>query len=299
MDERLCRVGDLDLCYEEFGDAGDPAMVLIMGLGTQMVAWPEDFCTALASHGFRVIRFDNRDIGRSTHLRGKGVPTLRDVALRSRRAAAYRLEDMADDTAGLLAALGIDRAHVVGASMGGMIAQLVAIRHPERTLSLASIMSSTGSRREGQPAMGMYVYFAQRPPRTREEAIERVLRIFRATGSRTFARDERELRAIAEISYERGGGDSGGSARQLQAIRIAPDRTPALRRLAVPTVVIHGSADRLVRPSGGRATARAIPGARLVMIEGMGHDLPAGAWPTVIDAIVGNARRAAPATDRV
>jgi pimeloyl-ACP methyl ester carboxylesterase len=292
MGEKICRVGELELCHEEFGDPRDPALLLIMGLGTQMIAWHEDFCGALAARGFRVIRFDNRDIGRSTHLRHARVPSLRDFLLRDPRMAAYRLEDMADDAVGLLDALGVGQAHVVGASMGGMIAQLMAINHPHRTLSLGSIMSTTGHRRSGQPALGIYPYFVAPRPRTREQAIERSVRLFRAVGSRGFDRDEDALRELAGRSFERGRGDAAGSARQLQAIVTAPDRTSQLRKLDLPAVVIHGTADRLVRPSGGRATAAAIPGAELVLIEGMGHDLPRGAWSQILDAIEANAGRA-------
>lgn len=296
--ERFCRVGELELCYEEFGDPGDPAMLLIMGLGTQMIAWPDDFCAELAGHGLRVIRFDNRDCGRSTHLEAAPTPTLAQLLRRDPRAAAYRLEDMADDAVGLLDGLGIDAAHVVGASMGGMIAQIVATRHADRTRSLASIMSTTGHRFTGQPALRVYPFFAKRPPREREAAIERTLALFRVVGSKGFGDIEPELRDLAERAWDRAGGDGRGTSRQLAAIMAARDRTADLARVRVPTVVIHGTDDRLVRPSGGRATARAVPGARLVLVEGMGHDLPRGAWPQIVAALVDNARRAErPAAD--
>jgi pimeloyl-ACP methyl ester carboxylesterase len=292
MDERFCRVGDLELCYQEFGDAADPAMLLIMGLGTQMIAWPDEFCARLADRGLRVIRYDNRDIGRSTHLTHARTPTLPQLLRRDPRAAAYTLDDMADDAAGLLDGLGIDSAHIVGASMGGMIAQLVAIRHPQRTRSLASIMSSTGHRLKGQPALRVYPFFARRPPQEREAAIERTAALFRIVGSTGYDEIEADLRDVAARSWDRAAGDGRGTARQLAAIMAATDRAPDLAAVRAPTLVIHGTRDRMVRPSGGRATAAAIPGARLLLIEGMGHDLPRRAWPRIVDALVDNAGRA-------
>jgi pimeloyl-ACP methyl ester carboxylesterase len=291
MAEQFCTVGDVELCYETFGDPGDPAMLLVMGLATQMLAWHEEFCEELAGRGFHVIRFDNRDVGRSQAMKGP-VPTLRQLLTRDRRAAAYTLEDMAGDAVGLLDHLGVDHAHVTGASMGGMIAQTVAIRHRERVSSLASIMSNTGSRWSGQPSPRIYPALLKRPERGRVGYVKHTIWVFKQIGSPGFPRDEDELRALAERSYDRGL-NPAGSSRQLAAIIAAPDRTPDLKRLDVPTVAIHGTADRLVAPSGGRATARAVPGARLVTIEGMGHDLPRAAWPRILDAIEQNAARAA------
>jgi pimeloyl-ACP methyl ester carboxylesterase len=289
--EERCAVGDLELCYERFGDPADPALLLVMGLATQMLGWHEDFCTALTDRGFHVIRFDNRDIGRSSRLTHLPPPTLRQLLRRDRNAAGYTLDDMADDTAGLLDQLGIERAHVAGASMGGMIAQSFAIRHPDRVLSLASIMSNTGGRWKGQPALRIYPLFLRRAPHGRDGYVEHTVRLFRTIGSPGFERDDDELREIAGRGYDRGV-DAAGAARQLAAIVAASDRTAALEGLAVPAVVVHGSADPMINPSGGRATARAIPGARMVSIEGMGHDLPRGAWPQILDAITENAARA-------
>jgi pimeloyl-ACP methyl ester carboxylesterase len=289
--EELCTVGDLELCYERFGDPHHPALLLVMGLATQMLGWHEDFCAALAGRGFHVVRFDNRDIGRSTRLAHLPPPTLKQLLRRDRAAAGYTLEDMADDAAGLLDRLEIDRAHVAGASMGGMIAQTLAIRHPERVLSLASIMANTGGRWKGQPALRIYPLFLRRAPRGRDGYVEHTVRLFRAIGSPGFDRDEEELREVAGRGYDRGV-DAAGSARQLAAIVAASDRTAALAELSAPTVVIHGTADPMINPSGGRATARAIPGAELVSVEGMGHDLPRGAWPQILDAIAENAARA-------
>jgi pimeloyl-ACP methyl ester carboxylesterase len=290
MAESFCRVGEIDICYETFGDPSDPAILLIMGLGTQMLAWHEDFCTQLAGRGYFVIRHDNRDIGRSTRLNGAPTPSLVQLARRDRGAAAYTLADMANDSVGVLDHLGIERAHIVGASMGGMIAQTIAIRHPERTLSLVSIFSNTGSFWSGQPALTMYAVLLKPAPRERSAFIQHAVDMFTKIGGSGFEPDVEDLRDIATRSYDRGH-DPRGSLRQLAAIIADRDRGPQLRRLTIPTTVIHGEDDRLVRPSGGRATAKAIPGARLVMIEGMGHGLPRGAWLQIIDAIAGNAAR--------
>jgi pimeloyl-ACP methyl ester carboxylesterase len=298
MSERMCRVSEeIELCYETFGDSGDPPLLLVMGLATQMIAWPDDFCHELAARGFYVIRFDNRDAGRSTHV-GAPPPTVTQVILRSRSAAAYTLPDMAADAAGLLRELGVGPAHVVGVSMGGMIAQALAARRPDAVRSLVSIMSTTGGRFVGQPAFQAYPLFVRRPRPGREAAIERTLRVFRVVGSRGLARDEALLRDVAARSYDRDH-DPAAPGRQLAAIFASGDRTAELGRIEAPTLVIHGTDDRMIRPSGGRATARAIPGARLLMIDGMGHDLPRAAWPQIIDAMAENAARAgAPAAAR-
>ena len=291
MAEERVRVGDIEICYEPFGSPRDPAMLLVMGLGTQMIAWPVGLCEQLAARGFFVIRYDNRDSGRSTHLRHLRPPTLQQLLLRDKRAARYSLADMAADGIGLLDHLRIEGAHVVGASMGGMIAQTMAARHPDRVLSLASIMSNTGHWWRGMPGLRVYPIFIRRPARDREGAVESSVSTFRLIGSPGFPFDEGETRRAAELSYERGY-DPSGTGRQLAAILAAGDRTADLRRIAAPTVVIHGTRDRMVRPSGGRATAAAIRGSKLVMIEGMGHDLPRGAWDRMVDAIVENAERA-------
>jgi pimeloyl-ACP methyl ester carboxylesterase len=300
MAESFCRVGDIEICFETFGDPADPAVLLVMGLGTQMLGWHEDFCKDLAGRGFHVIRYDNRDIGRSTILSGAPVPTLGQIIRRDKRAASYTLAEMAADGVGLLDHLGVQRAHIVGVSMGGMIAQTIAARRPERVLSLTSIMSSTGSRWRGQPALKTYRQFLRPVSTDRATYIAQTAALFDIIGSPGFERDGEDLRSLLGAMYDRGH-DSGSVARQLAAILASGDRTAELRRITAPTLVIHGTADKLVAPSGGRATARAIPGARLVKIEGMGHDLPRGAWPQLIDAIVENAARApsaAPTNDR-
>ena len=294
MAESFCRVGDIEICFETFGDPADPALLLVMGLGTQMLGWHEDFCTDLAGRGFHVIRYDNRDIGRSTILSSAPVPSLGQIIRRDKRAASYTLAEMAADGVGLLDHLGIERAHLVGVSMGGMIAQTIAARRPERVLSLTSIMSSTGSRWRGQPALKTYRQFLRPVSTDRATYIAQTAALFDIIGSPGFDRADEDLRSLLGAMYDRGH-DAGSVTRQLAAILASGDRTAELRHITAPTLVIHGTADKLVAPSGARATARAIPGARLLMIEGMGHDLPRGAWPQLIDAIVGNTRRAAPA----
>jgi pimeloyl-ACP methyl ester carboxylesterase len=289
--EQLCDVGGgISLCYETFGKRADPTVLLIMGLGTQMVAWHEDFCLQLVERGYHVVRFDNRDVGHSTHLHGR-PPTVAQLLTRSRRAARYRIADMADDAAGLLRELGVAPAHVVGASMGGMIAQSLAARHPDKVASLTSIMSATGSLRSGQPALRVYSVFLRRAPRERGVFVEHMTRIFNAIGSPGLPRDEHDIRELAAISYDRDR-DPDGPGRQLAAIIASGDRTRELRQVVAPTLVVHGRRDPLVAPSGGRATARAIRGAKLLEIDGMGHDLPRAIWPRLIDAIDENARRA-------
>jgi pimeloyl-ACP methyl ester carboxylesterase len=291
MGEQFADVGrGVTLCCETFGDPDDIPVLLIMGLATQMIAWHEDFCTELADRGFHVVRFDNRDIGRSTHF-GFRPPSVKQMLTRRLSPEQYSLSDMAEDSARLLDALGISPAHVVGASMGGMIGQTLAAEYPEAVRSLTSIMSTTGSRRHGQPALAVYRYLLTPPPRDREGYIQRSAEIFGLVGSTGFDRDEQYIRERAALAYDRGF-DVRAGGRQLGAILASGDRTKMLGRIAAPTLVIHGTVDKMIRPSGGRATAKAIPGSRLLMIEGMGHDLPRGAWPTLIDAISEHARAA-------
>jgi pimeloyl-ACP methyl ester carboxylesterase len=291
MAEEFCDVGrGVTLCYETFGDPEDTPLVLIMGLATQMIAWHEDFCEALAERGFYVVRFDNRDIGRSTHFEFR-PPSVGQMLLRRLPPEQYTLSDMAEDTAILLRELGISPAHVVGASMGGMIAQLLAAEHPDAVRSLVSIMSTTGSRRHGQPALSVYRYLLRPPPRDRDGYIDRAAAVFGLVGSTGFERDEQYVRERAGRAYDRGY-DVAAGGRQLGAILASGDRTKLLGRITAPTLVVHGTVDKMIRPSGGRATANAIPGARLMMIEGMGHDLPRGAWPQLLDAISEHARAA-------
>jgi pimeloyl-ACP methyl ester carboxylesterase len=292
MGEQFCTLANgHEVCFETFGDPSDPALLLTMGLATQMLGWHEDFCDALAGRGFHVIRYDNRDVGRSSIMTGR-VPSTLQLLRRDKRAASYTLEDMAADGIGVLDHLGIERAHVMGASMGGMIAQTMAARFPGRVLSLVSMMSNTGARWSGQPSPRLYHVLLKNPPRDRAGYQEHAVWVFSKIGSPGFERDDDDLRRIAGMSYDRGI-NPAGSARQLAAIIHSGDRTPLLRTITAPTLVIHGDRDRLVPPSGGRATARAIPGARLLLIRGLGHDIPRGAWPIMFDAIEQNAARAA------
>ena len=224
VDERFCDLGDVTLCYETFGEPANPAVLLIMGLGTQMIAWHEDFCGQLAGRGFHVIRFDNRDVGHSTSLDHARPPTRGEIIRRRPKAAAYDLSDMAADAVGLLDHLEIEAAHVVGASMGGMIAQLVAAEHPDRVLSLVSIMSNTGSMWNGQPALRLYPFLLRPPPREREAYLDAMVLLFGAIGSSGFERDEQELRELAGLMYDRGI-NHHGTERQLAAILSSGDRT--------------------------------------------------------------------------
>jgi pimeloyl-ACP methyl ester carboxylesterase len=284
VSEQFCDVGrGITLCYETFGERSNPTALLVMGLGTQMIAWQDDFCQELAARGLYVVRFDNRDIGRSTHMSGR-PPTVAQLLTRSSRAARYTLGDMADDAAGLLHELDLEPAHVIGASMGGMIAQTLAARHPLAVRSLVSIMSNTGSLRSGQPSLRVYPIFLRHPPLGREAYVAHLERLFSVIGSPGLPHDADDMYAIATGSYDRGH-DPEGPGRQLAAIIASGNRTAELARISAPTLVVHGTADPLVSPSGGRATARAIPGAELMMIEGMGHDLPRAVWPQLIDGI--------------
>jgi pimeloyl-ACP methyl ester carboxylesterase len=290
MPESFCTAGNVELCYETFGSPDDPALLLVMGLAMQMLGWHEDLCEELAGRGFLVIRYDNRDVGRSTSIHGR-PPTTWQLVRRDKRAAVYRLSDMAADGVGLLDHLGISRAHVVGASMGGMIAQTLAAEHPDRVLSLTSIMSNTGALWSGQPKLGVMGVLLGKVPADREAYLDRIAKMFTMIGSPGFPPDEAELRGRAGLAYDRGI-NPAGTGRQLAAIIASGDRSPMLAKITAPTLVIHGDADKLVAPSGGKATARAIPGARLMTVEGMGHDLPRAVWPRLVDAIVENAARA-------
>ena len=291
MIEQFADVGrGITLCYQTFGEESAPPMLLVQGLGMQMIGWPDEFCEQLAARGFYVVRFDNRDTGRSTRARGR-PPTPGQLVRRRIDPVHYTLSDMAQDAAGLLRELGLEPAHVVGVSMGGMIAQTLAAEHPASLRSLVSIMSNTGNRWKGQPAFGIYRYLLRRAPEDRAGFIEHTARIFRAIGSQGLPQDTELIRQIAGRSHDRGH-DPAAAGRQLGAIIASGDRTAQLRSITAPTLVIHGSKDRMINRSGGLATARAIPGARLLTIQGMGHDLPQAAWPQLLDAISAHARAA-------
>jgi pimeloyl-ACP methyl ester carboxylesterase len=290
-EERMAQANGIELCFQEMGEPDGEPLVLVMGLATQMIAWQDGLCRLLADRGYRVIRFDNRDIGRSTKIDAAGVPSRVDMLIGRRATAPYFLRDMAKDTVGLLDFLEIDQAHLVGASMGGMIVQQMAIDQPRRLRSMVSIMSTTGNRRSGQPSLKVYGVLLGNPPMTRDQVISRGVKTFKVIGSPGFPFEEDMVREMSALSYDRGH-SAAGVMRQLHAISASGDRTQALHGVQVPTAVIHGTRDPLVKPSGGRATAKAIPGARLMMIDGMGHDLPRDLWPTFAEAIAKNAARA-------
>ncbi|SDF39567.1 Pimeloyl-ACP methyl ester carboxylesterase [Blastococcus aurantiacus] len=284
-------VGDIELAYETFGDPGGTPLLLVSGLGSQMISYADELCAGFAERGMFVIRFDNRDVGLSTHLHSAGIPRLGDVRRGDRSTVHYELADMAADTAGLIEALGLDSVHLVGVSMGGMIAQRVAITYPERVRSLTSIMSTTGDRSVGGASPEAQAVLYAPPATDREGAIARQLETSRVIGSPGFPFDEEAVRARAGLAYDRGH-DPAGVARQMAAIVTSPDRTADLGKVAVPTLVIHGSDDALVNVSGGRATAAAVPGSELVVIDGMGHDLPRALWPELTERITAHIKRA-------
>ena len=291
MSEQVAPANGLEIVYQEFGDRSHPTMLLVMGLGSQLIHWPEEFCELLASRGFHVVRFDNRDIGLSTKLEDAPVPDLMALAAGDASSATYTLEDMADDAVGLLDHLEIEAAHVTGASMGGMIAQTLAIRHPRRVLSICSIMSTTGDRNVGQARAEALSVLMTPVPEDRDGYIQFHVNAFKTIGSPGFPFDEEFLRWRGGATFDRSV-YRDGFKRQLAAIIASGNRTTALGQVSAPTLIIHGSDDPLITVSGGEATARAIPGAKLLVIPGMGHDLPRGAWPEIVDAITANAERA-------
>jgi pimeloyl-ACP methyl ester carboxylesterase len=286
----------IELEYEAFGHDSDPALVLVAGLGAQLIDWPQEFCEKLAAHGLRVIRFDNRDAGLSASLDSLGTPDLMAVLKGDRATVPYLLADMASDIAGLLDGLGVDQAHLVGVSMGGMIAQEFAIEYPQRLLSLCSMSSTTGEPSVGQATAVALTALGRPSAVTREQAIQGSAESSRIFGSPGFPVSDEERLARATAKYDRSYRPEG-RLRQIAAIAAARDRTAGLHGVTVPAVVIHGEDDPLVGVSGGRATAAAIPGAELIVIPGMGHDLPRGVWPQFISAIVGNAAKAAAAPE--
>ena len=285
---RIARANGIELCYEIFGDADAEPMLLIMGLAAQMIHWDDEFCRQLAARGFRVIRFDNRDIGKSSRLTGGkrlgAVELLKLRFLKIPVAAPYTLRDMAEDTVGLMDVLGIKSAHLVGASMGGMIAQEIAISFPQRVRSLTSIMSTTGNPKVPAPTREASAMLMAPPPSTKEEYFERYAQTWKILRAGSFPQDEALDRARAERNFERGL-NPAGVGRQFRAVLASGNRKERLASVKAPTLVIHGTVDPLVRPEGGKDTAASIPGAKLLMIEGMGHALPIRMWPQIIDAI--------------
>jgi pimeloyl-ACP methyl ester carboxylesterase len=290
------KVGALEIAWETFGRDGDPVLLLVMGLGSQMVWWDADFCASLAARGFRVVRYDHRDIGLSSPLDELGVPRVDRLAVRQQLglpvAAPYALDDMADDALGLLDALGARTAHVVGASMGGMIAQLLALRAPDRVESLCSWMSTPGCRQYSLPRLRAGLVLFRRPPPDLDGWTEFIVQAQRVIGSPAPLFDEHDVRVRAREALSRSRRRTG-YARHLAAILAAPSRKASLAKLRMPALVLHGDRDPLVRPAAGKATAAAIPGARLEILRGVGHDIPRAIWPRVLDAIEGNASRRA------
>jgi pimeloyl-ACP methyl ester carboxylesterase len=294
--EQIAKVGELELCFETFGRPSDPPLILIAGLGAQMILWEDDFCAQLAARDLWVVRFDNRDIGKSTQIDWK-PPADAGAAVAGRQkgeriAAPYRLKDMAADAVGLMDALGIARAHVVGASMGGMIAQEVAIHWPERVRSLTSIMSTTGDPRLPPPTPEVMQVFTRPPPQTPSEYVEANVAawlIFRGAG---YPEDEKRDRARAERAAKRGFNPEGGQ-RQMLAVYASGSRKKTLPGVVAPTLVIHGADDPLLPLAAGEDTAASIPGAKLVVLPRMGHALPLAVWPQIIAEIAELTKRAA------
>jgi pimeloyl-ACP methyl ester carboxylesterase len=280
----------IDLEYVTEGDPSDQPLLLVMGLGAQLIAWPQGFVDGLLERGFFVIRYDNRDCGLSTKF--EGLPEITALFAGDTSSAPYRVEDMADDAAALLSELGVERVHVVGASMGGMITQALVIHHADRFLSACSVMSTTGDRSVGAPTGEAMTALLRPVATTREDAIQASVAGSRVIGSPKYPTDEAVLRERAGAAYDRCYCPEG-TARQLAAVLASPDRTEGLRDVHMPFLVIHGEDDPLVTVSGGEATAAAVPDAKLLTISGMGHDLPEALWGDIIDAIVANTELAA------
>ncbi|GAA0580970.1 alpha/beta hydrolase [Paractinoplanes ferrugineus] len=285
------RANGIDIWYETAGNPQDPALLLIMGLGAQLIDWPAGFVEQLTGHGLHVVLFDNRDSGLSSGFDEVGLPDLPAVLAGDRSSVPYLIPDLAADAAGLLKELGIERAHVVGVSMGGMIAQQLTLDHPELVASLTSIMSTTGARGVGRPRPEAAAVLMRPPAADRAAAIAGAVAGSRVIGSPGYPAPQAELERRAAAKYDRGYRPQG-TMRQYAAIVASPDRTAGLREVSAPTLVIHGADDPLIPVDGGEATAAAVPGAELLVIPGMGHDLPAPLWSRIADAIAANTRRA-------
>lgn len=297
MDMPNAQANGIQIEYETFGSPSSPALMLIMGLGGQMIAWDEELCREMARGGHYVIRFDNRDVGLSSKMESAGLPDMRMIAnalLKRERIAnpPYTLDDMADDAVGLLDALGIRKAHICGMSMGGMIAQTIALKHPSRVLSLVSIYSGTGNPEMPQPKPEIFQLLLTPPPEDYERYIEHMVRTFRAISGPGFSFDEVWMRKLAAESYKRSCYPQG-TLRQLVAIIAQGNWKAKLSSIKVPALVIHGTDDPLVPFENGKDTAEAIAGTELLPIEGMGHDLPhGGAWPRIVEAISAHTKKA-------
>ncbi len=283
----------VELCYQTFGDPDDDPLLLVMGLGGPMTWWDPELCTALARAGFYVVRYDNRDTGRSTVLEGRVTrSTLVRAFAGTRVRAPYTMSDLADDAFGLMDHLGLESAHVAGVSMGGMIVQTMAIAQPQRVRSLTSIMSTTGKRTVGwqHPSLLPGLLAGRKPGKAAYVASSTAF--WRLIGSPDYPQPEEKVRSRAEETFDRGV-SAAGVMRQMVAVLTQPNRAPRLRSVRVPTLVVHGLADKMVHASGGRATAAALPGAELLHIRGMGHDLPPELFDTFVAAIRRTADRAA------
>ncbi len=292
---QMAKSNGIELCYDIFGVPDAEPMVLIMGLGAQMVFWEDDFCRDLAGRGFRVIRFDNRDIGLSTKMSGgKPITPIEFLKLRIFKVppqSSYKLWDMAADVIGLMDALEIAKAHIVGLSMGGAIAQEIAINYPERVLSLTSIMATTGNPKLPNPTKEAMAMLFAPAPKTKDEYIARFASNWKILRGASFPQDEAKDRERAEKTFARGL-NPAGVGRQFRAILASGDRSPRLTRIKAPTLVIHGTIDPLVKPDHGKSVAAHVPGAKLLLVEGMGHALPIPMWPKVIGAIADHAHAA-------
>jgi pimeloyl-ACP methyl ester carboxylesterase len=279
----------IEICFDTFGDAADPTVLLVMGLGSQMIHWDPEFCQAIADRGFHVVRFDNRDTGESTRIDEPVdvLAVMSGIGSGDQPAVPYLLSDMAADAVGLLDHLGVDQPHLFGVSMGGMIVQTIAIEHPHRVASLTSVMSTTGDPDVGTPTGEAMTALMSPPPQTREALEDAMVHHASVWGSPGLY-DEQRLRRTAGEAWDRGY-NPAGTARQLAAILASGSRSARLAELDIPTLVIHGTADTLVQQSGGERTAEVIPDAKLLVIEGMGHDLAPPLWPQIVEALATHA----------
>ena len=288
MTEQYLDVKGIRIAYDQFGDTSDTVILLIMGLGTQMISWPEIFCQELADKGYRVLRFDNRDIGLSSKMHDAKIPGLMKMMLYSKLGlkvdVPYKLIDMANDAVGLMDGLNIEKAHIIGASMGGMIAQLVAAHYPKRTLSLTSIMSTSGRRSLPGPSLKILQQMAKRSATNEEDYLDNAMQLWALIGSPDYLPAPEELRERIRINYRRSYYPPG-YMRQVAAIAASGDRVELLKRITTPTLIIHGRADQLVPEKCGIDTADLIPNAKLELIDGMGHDLPKPLLSRFIDLI--------------
>lgn len=297
-EERFCDLrSGIRLCHRFYGPPTGAPIVLVAGLGLQLTYWPQSLIAGFVERGYRVLVFDNRDVGRSSRV-DAASPRLVHMLTRRALAGAYDLSDMAGDVLGLMEHAGLEQVHLVGMSMGGMIAQTMAAHAPARILSLTSIFSTTGAASVGQPSRATFFRLLQAPPRSRTQAVERVVSLTRSIGPTAFAVDDEKVRADAAQAWDRGNGERSheGVARQIGAIMKSGDRSALLKRIQAPTLVIHGDRDRLVHPSGGIATVEGIANADMVFIRGMGHYLADGVVPYLVDLIDGHARRSAGAS---